>query len=117
MCKLTIILSVVFAAVILGGEQRSKPLKPETATGYARVKVKVEGQWVTFKELAQLARITLNQKDLPPPAEIKPLFDLMPGEKIFLRVNFSQGIGKRCWYVEYDKDGKVLETGSVITKG
>jgi hypothetical protein len=115
--KLGVALSVAFAALVLGGEPSPKPIKGETTTGFERVKVQIEDRWVSLKELGELSRDALKQKDQSPPSHIKPLFDLLPGEKVFLRVRFSQGIGKRSWYVEFDRDGKVLEVGSGITEG
>src|SRR5688572_24348424 len=117
MRRFGIVLWLAFAALVLGGEQSPKSVKSETGAGFARVKLKVKDQWVTFEELGQSARAALKQKDLLAPLHIKPVFDLFPGEKAFLRVMFPQGFGKECCYVEFDRDGKVLVAGSAITRG
>ena len=105
------------AALGLAGEPNSKPANNEPALNFKRVKLRTKGRLVTFEELGHQARDLLKQKGIAPPVEVKPLFDLFPGQKRFLRVMFAQGIGKRSWYVFFDSEGQMLDAGSSIADG
>jgi hypothetical protein len=117
MLKLGIVLCLALGVLVLGGQQSPKSAKAESGSAFGRVKWKINSKWLTFDEVGQSARAALKQKNLFPPPNIKPVFDLFPGEKPFLRVMFPQGIGKECCYVEFDRNGKVLVASSAITEG
>jgi hypothetical protein len=115
--KLGVVLSVAITALVFGGEPSPKPGKSATTTGFQRVKVKLGQNWLTLEAIGQSARTALKERNLIAPDEISPVFDFFPGEKAFVRVMFGQGIGKRCWSVEFDREGKVLEVVTAITDG
>jgi len=115
--RLTLLATLLAVVVALGEEKPSGTPKSTAVSGFARIKLKVKGQWMSLEDLREAAYAALNDKGLTPPCDLKPVFDFMPGEKVFLRVSFGRRIGKQSWYVEFDRDGKVLDAKSVLVRG
>ncbi len=83
----------------------------------SRVRLKTKGGLMAFDKLEAKARDFLTAKNMSPPANAKPVFDILFKGKVFIYIYYPQGLGKKCWHVSFDNNGEIVDYGVGVVTG
>lgn len=81
----------------------------------SRIRFMANNKLFTLADVDKEARVWLAKDGIPPPQSLGPTFEVEDGQ-IFIRVRYLQGVGKKYWFVNYDRKLEVNGWGWQILK-
>jgi len=76
-----------------------------------RIRLHAKGKLVCLEDVEQMAQEWLQKEGLKTPSGLAPVFEMQDGPWL-VTVKYSQGVGNRCWWVRFDRDGEVANWGT-----
>jgi len=70
-------------------------------------------KYFDFNTVDRQARVWLTKDGHAPPPDLPAMFEVSD-EKVFVTVKYGAEVGKRFWYVKFNKDMEVEEWGTRI---